>query len=224
MQDPWEKNEPGLGLGRDPSRTPFQWDALAACRLHERASPGSRSIPTGGTRNVATLRGEPASILCLYRRLIELRRRHRALNSGDFRLIAVEGDVLLYERASGETDSGRAQLRSCAEHAGARRRRNCRGRRAAVDATRPSGPMSALTLRGDEGVIVLLPRMPGSVGTRSRRDASSKIGALQQIIQAADAVPAIAVGLEAARVLAVVVCVAVIVGQEVDQQLAARRP
>ena len=27
MQDPWEKNEPGLGLGRDPSRTPFQWDA-----------------------------------------------------------------------------------------------------------------------------------------------------------------------------------------------------
>src|SRR3569833_84734 len=29
VQDPWEKNEPGLGLGRDPSRTPMQWDATA---------------------------------------------------------------------------------------------------------------------------------------------------------------------------------------------------
>ena len=26
VQDPWEKNEPGLGLGRDPERTPMQWD------------------------------------------------------------------------------------------------------------------------------------------------------------------------------------------------------
>jgi alpha-glucosidase len=24
-QDPWEKNKPGLGVSRDPSRTPFQW-------------------------------------------------------------------------------------------------------------------------------------------------------------------------------------------------------
>ena len=27
MQDPFEKNVPGLGLGRDPERTPMQWDA-----------------------------------------------------------------------------------------------------------------------------------------------------------------------------------------------------
>jgi alpha-glucosidase len=26
VQDPWEMNEPGLGLGRDPQRTPMQWD------------------------------------------------------------------------------------------------------------------------------------------------------------------------------------------------------
>jgi alpha-glucosidase len=26
MQDPWEKNVPGLRLGRDPARTPMQWD------------------------------------------------------------------------------------------------------------------------------------------------------------------------------------------------------
>ena len=29
VQDPWDKNEPGLGLGRDPSRTPMQWDTGA---------------------------------------------------------------------------------------------------------------------------------------------------------------------------------------------------
>ena len=26
VRDPWEKNVPGLGLGRDPERTPMQWD------------------------------------------------------------------------------------------------------------------------------------------------------------------------------------------------------
>jgi alpha-glucosidase len=26
IRDPWEKREPGLGLGRDPQRTPMQWD------------------------------------------------------------------------------------------------------------------------------------------------------------------------------------------------------
>ena len=25
-RDPWEKNVPGLGLGRDPKRTLMQWD------------------------------------------------------------------------------------------------------------------------------------------------------------------------------------------------------
>src|ERR1700749_4853968 len=27
VRDPAEKNQPGLGLGRDPERTPMQWDA-----------------------------------------------------------------------------------------------------------------------------------------------------------------------------------------------------
>ena len=29
IQDPWAKREPGLGVGRDPARTPMQWDASA---------------------------------------------------------------------------------------------------------------------------------------------------------------------------------------------------
>jgi alpha-glucosidase len=29
IQDPWERRVPGLGLGRDPVRTPMQWDESA---------------------------------------------------------------------------------------------------------------------------------------------------------------------------------------------------
>ena len=36
VQDPWEKNVPGIGLGRDPERTPMQWDATPERRLHQR--------------------------------------------------------------------------------------------------------------------------------------------------------------------------------------------
>ena len=42
VQDPLEKNVPGKGLGRDPCRTPMQWDAFAACgiqRLMTRGCP-----------------------------------------------------------------------------------------------------------------------------------------------------------------------------------------
>ena len=46
VQDPWEKNEPGLGLGRDPERTPMQWDGVAERGLHRAASPGCRSPRT----------------------------------------------------------------------------------------------------------------------------------------------------------------------------------
>jgi len=41
VQDPWEKIEPGLGLGRDPWRTPFQWNGSNECWLHQRAAVAS---------------------------------------------------------------------------------------------------------------------------------------------------------------------------------------
>ncbi len=37
-QDPWELNVPGLGLGRDPERTPMQWDAGRTCWFQRRLS------------------------------------------------------------------------------------------------------------------------------------------------------------------------------------------
>jgi alpha-glucosidase len=101
VQDPWEKNEPGLGLGRDRSRTPMQWSA----GLNAGFSEGEPWLPLTGdyaTRNVASLRGDPGSILALYRRLIALRREHVALSIGDYVPGRVEGDAFWFERRLGE--------------------------------------------------------------------------------------------------------------------------
>ena len=98
VQDPWEKNEPGLGLGRDPSRTPFQWDASANAGFSS-AKPWLPLDPNHSLCNVEMLRNDSTSILALYRRLLSLRRRHDALATGAFRLIGVQGNVLIYERS-----------------------------------------------------------------------------------------------------------------------------
>ena len=96
-QDPWEKNEPGLGVSRDPSRTPFQWTSGANAGFTS-ARPWLPIDPDYRSRNVESLRGDPASILTLYRALIALRRQHSALTIGDFRLVSSDHDVLAFER------------------------------------------------------------------------------------------------------------------------------
>jgi alpha-glucosidase len=97
VQDLWEKNEPGLGVGRDPWRSPFQWDATYAAGF-TMGTPWLPVDPNYRQQNAAALKSDPHSLLCLYRRLIELRRQHRALVLGDARVLPVENDVLSYER------------------------------------------------------------------------------------------------------------------------------
>jgi alpha-glucosidase len=102
VQDPWEKNEPGLGLGRDPCRTPMQWTAGANAGF----SDDMPWLPLSGdheVRNVATLGEDTQSILTLYRRLIALRRQHPALSIGDYVPAGVAGDVFWFERRHEET-------------------------------------------------------------------------------------------------------------------------
>jgi alpha-glucosidase len=98
VRDPWELREPGLGLGRDPQRTPMQWDESANAGF----TTGKPWLPLSsdyGTRNVAKLASSKGSILGLYRALIDLRRRFAALSTGAFRLISEGGDILAYERS-----------------------------------------------------------------------------------------------------------------------------
>jgi alpha-glucosidase len=98
VQDPWEKNEPGLGLGRDPSRTPFQWDAMPNAGF-TRGEPWLPVPPSYESCNLEALRSDSSSILTLYRHLLSVRRDHSALRTGAFRLIGVQGNALVYERA-----------------------------------------------------------------------------------------------------------------------------
>jgi glycosidase len=50
------------------------------------------------TRNVARMMEDPRSILTLYRRLLALRRDCPALSIGDFVLVNVDDEILVYER------------------------------------------------------------------------------------------------------------------------------
>jgi alpha-glucosidase len=101
VQDPWEKNEPGLGFNRDPQRTPMQWDASPNAGF----SNTPPWLPVGSDHdriNVEALKAQPNSLLMLYRRLIDLRRSHPALHRGGYREVVVHKDVLCYQRAAEE--------------------------------------------------------------------------------------------------------------------------
>jgi alpha-glucosidase len=96
VQDPFEKRVPGIGVGRDPARTPMQWDASVNAGF----TRGTPWLPVSDYRstNVAVEADDPHSMLALYRQLIELRRQRPELTVGDWRPVAADGDVLAYVR------------------------------------------------------------------------------------------------------------------------------
>jgi alpha-glucosidase len=101
VQDPAEKNQPGLGLGRDPERTPMPWDGTSQAGF----TAGKPWLPLGAdhhSTNVAALSGRRDSILNLYRRLIALRRAHPALIGGTISAVGVENNILRYRRKDGK--------------------------------------------------------------------------------------------------------------------------
>ena len=102
VRDPFERNVPGLGLGRDPERTPMQWDGGP----HAGFSTETPWLPLADDyprANVAGQRGDPRSMLTLHRSLIALRRTTPALAVGTYRSIHTDDDLLVYEReANGE--------------------------------------------------------------------------------------------------------------------------
>jgi alpha-glucosidase len=105
VQDPFEKNVPGKGLGRDPERTPMQWTAGRNAGF----TTGEPWLPIADDYeqvNVEVQREAPDSMLSLHRRLIELRRGEPALEVGRYEPIRAEGDVLAYVRRAraGEGD------------------------------------------------------------------------------------------------------------------------
>ncbi|MFZ2491969.1 MAG: alpha-amylase family glycosyl hydrolase [Thermoanaerobaculia bacterium] len=99
-QDPYGKNIPGRGLGRDPVRTPMQWNA----EDHAGFTRGTPWLPVATdfrTMNVAVETEDPRSMLTLHRRLLALRRAETALHRGTYAPLAVQDDVIAYTRKDG---------------------------------------------------------------------------------------------------------------------------
>jgi alpha-glucosidase len=155
VQDPFERNVPGHGHGRDPARTPMQWDGTGSAGF----TKGTPWLPVADdyeTNNVAAARKDPASMLTLHRRLLALRRAEPALAIGSYVPVEAEADMLAYTR---ERDGRRFLV---VLNLGNRPRtftsNDVHGLLALsthldYESERVDG---ALELRGDEGVIVAL--------------------------------------------------------------------
>ncbi|MFL6812978.1 MAG: alpha-amylase family glycosyl hydrolase [Bradyrhizobium sp.] len=104
VRDPFEKNVPGIGVGRDGCRTPMQWDATQNAGF-SRSTPW---LPLPGDfrhENVVNLEADARSILNLYKALINLRRKLPQLTDGVYVPIAAQGDLLLYRRQSNDSSA-----------------------------------------------------------------------------------------------------------------------
>jgi alpha-glucosidase len=100
VRDPQELRQPGIGLGRDRSRTPMPWDGSAFAGFST-AEPWLPLNADWASRNVLAQANDPGSMLGLYRELLALRRSQKALSIGHFALVDAEYGVLAYERCHG---------------------------------------------------------------------------------------------------------------------------
>jgi alpha-glucosidase len=88
-------------LGRDPARTPMQWDGGPNAGF----SSGQPWLPVNSdyrSRNVALQEADSTSLLSWYKALLALRRSRPALREGSIAFLGLDPDVLAYERVSGE--------------------------------------------------------------------------------------------------------------------------
>ena len=101
-RDPLERREPGRG--RDPERSPMQWDASPnAGFAPPDATPWLPVAPDFPDVNVAGQAEDPDSILTLTRDLLRLRREHQVLYHGDFERFGPTPDgVFAFRRIGSE--------------------------------------------------------------------------------------------------------------------------
>ncbi|MBC7764399.1 alpha-amylase [Microbacteriaceae bacterium] len=102
LKDPVELRKPGLGQGRDPERTPMQWDDSVYAGFSEH-KPWLPVADTINTINVKKELGEADSYLSLYRRLLGLRNKYEVLRYGDYETFgARDVNVMKFARRLGK--------------------------------------------------------------------------------------------------------------------------
>ncbi|MDX1664518.1 MAG: DUF3459 domain-containing protein, partial [Candidatus Promineifilaceae bacterium] len=103
VQDPWEINVPGLGLGRDPERTPMQWTpGPNAGFCPPDVEPWLPIADDYKKNNVEVERDDPTSVLRLVHSLIQLRRQSPALHGGSYRSLDASEGLFVYLRQAEE--------------------------------------------------------------------------------------------------------------------------
>ena len=149
--------------GRDPERTPVQWDGSPGAGF----SPGAAAepwLPVGPEAarvNVAAERDDPASMLTLYRRLIWSRKGSPALHGGGYRSLPdAPGGCYAYLRTAGD-ERLLVALNFTGEELEYPVGGHQRGRlELSTDPSRPTGQelsLGPLRLGPDEGAVVRLP-------------------------------------------------------------------
>lgn len=103
VQDPWEIFVPGIGLGRDPERTPMQWDASKHAGFCEPGVVPWLPVHENKTAvNTTTQQSDPTSMLTMTQKLIQLRQNIPTLHSGNFQSLDAPDNLLAYLRIEGE--------------------------------------------------------------------------------------------------------------------------
>jgi oligo-1,6-glucosidase/alpha-glucosidase len=95
----------GILVNRDQSRSPMPWGDGPNAGFSQAGSTWLPVHPESAVVNVAAQRGNPASLLSVYRRMLSLRRRSGALSGGELALIEPRADarrVLAWSRWRGD--------------------------------------------------------------------------------------------------------------------------
>ncbi|MEO8605527.1 MAG: alpha-amylase family glycosyl hydrolase [bacterium] len=93
--------ERDAGLGRDPERTPMQWDATPQAGFSTNADTWLPLASDAAQVNVAAQRADPASLLSFYRRVIWWRKSAAAILDGTLRVLDGPDDTFVYLREHG---------------------------------------------------------------------------------------------------------------------------
>lgn len=164
VQDPPALNMPELAdiIGRDPVRTPMQWDAGPhAGFAAPDVEPWLPLAADAAQRNAAAQENDAASHLSFYRALIALRRAEPALTVGTYTAVEAGADeVIAYVRTAPDADRFLIvlNLSSCAHILNLSAVAPVAGIALATDMARAGTlDLATLTLKANEGLVLRLP-------------------------------------------------------------------
>jgi len=154
VQDPVGKRFPGLG--RDPERTPMQWNAAPGAGFTHARTSWLPLADDASDVNVARQLHDPDSLLSFYRRVIWYRKTAPALRSGSYHALDSAPDTFVYARESVEQ-----RLLVALNFASEPRRVDLPLRASghvvlATDRSRAGSVSDAVTLAPAEGVVIAL--------------------------------------------------------------------